>query len=156
MAHAPHSFRAINVFIQHTRYEIVFVLRWELVAMCSIHPYIQLRPLLLTHQQLGKLDLVSLSLEYFVFSTTSVRDLRAILNQKLVFIDQITALSRSCFSFISCELSPALSLTSSSSPSSIATMVHAPLLILSSLITAFRIWTVDSGQLEAAWGPFQV
>src|SRR6218665_3221069 len=35
MAHAPHSFRAINVFIQHTRYEIVFVLRWELVAMCS-------------------------------------------------------------------------------------------------------------------------
>src|SRR6218665_3447350 len=35
MAHAPHSFRAINVFIQHTRYEIVFVLLWELVAMCS-------------------------------------------------------------------------------------------------------------------------
>ena len=35
MAHAPHSFRAINVFIQHTRYEIVFVLHWELVAMCS-------------------------------------------------------------------------------------------------------------------------
>src|SRR6218665_3141148 len=35
MAHAPHSFRAINVFIQHARYEIVFVLRWELVAMCS-------------------------------------------------------------------------------------------------------------------------
>src|SRR6218665_1559515 len=35
MAHAPHSFRAIRVFIQHTRYEIVFVLRWELVAMCS-------------------------------------------------------------------------------------------------------------------------
>src|SRR6218665_836351 len=35
MAHATHSFRAINVFIQHTRYEIVFVLRWELVAMCS-------------------------------------------------------------------------------------------------------------------------
>src|SRR6218665_2309917 len=35
MAHAPHSFRAINVFIQHTRSEIVFVLRWELVAMCS-------------------------------------------------------------------------------------------------------------------------
>lgn len=125
--------------------------------------YIQLRPLLLTHQQLGKLDLVSLSLEYFVFSTTSLcilyyfgQRFGAILNQKLVFIDQITALSRSCFSFISCELSPALSLTSSSSPSSIATMVHAPLLILSSLITAFRIWTVDSGQLEAAWGPFQV
>src|SRR6218665_142884 len=35
MPHAPHSFRAINVFIQHTRYEVVFVLRWELVAMCS-------------------------------------------------------------------------------------------------------------------------
>src|SRR6218665_3022669 len=35
MAHAPHSFRAINVFIQHRRYEIVFVLHWELVAMCS-------------------------------------------------------------------------------------------------------------------------
>src|SRR6218665_3633071 len=35
MAHAPHSFRAINVFIQHMRYEIVFVLRWELVAVCS-------------------------------------------------------------------------------------------------------------------------
>src|SRR6218665_2532402 len=35
MAHAPHLFRAINVFIQHTRYDIVFVLRWELVAMCS-------------------------------------------------------------------------------------------------------------------------
>src|SRR6218665_1943900 len=35
MAHAPPSFRTINVFIQHARYEIVFVLRWELVAMCS-------------------------------------------------------------------------------------------------------------------------
>src|SRR6218665_2887553 len=35
MAHAPHSFRAINVFIQHMRYEIVFVLRREFVAMCS-------------------------------------------------------------------------------------------------------------------------
>ena len=51
-----------------------------------------------TRQQLDKLDLAALSLEFptFVFST-SVRDLGVILDQELSFVEHITALTRSCF-----------------------------------------------------------
>lgn len=60
-----------------------------------------------TCQQLDKLDLVSLSLEFpsLLFSTSVGH-----LDPELTFADHITALARSCFyQPVSCELSPAYS-----------------------------------------------
>src|SRR6218665_1290997 len=52
-----------------------------------------------TRQQLDKLDLAALSLEFptFVFSTSVRGDLGVILDQELSFVEHITALTRSCF-----------------------------------------------------------
>src|SRR6218665_605271 len=74
-----------------------------------------------TRQQLDKLDLVALSLEFptFVFST-SVRDLGVILDQELSFVQHITALTRSCFY----HLRQLRLVSRSLSASSTATLVH--------------------------------
>jgi len=75
-----------------------------------------------TRQQLDKLDLVALSLEFptFVFST-SVRDLGVILDQELSFVDHITVLTRSSFYHLHQLWVVSCSLTSFST----ATLVHA-------------------------------
>ena len=75
-----------------------------------------------TRQQLDKLDLAALSLEFptFVFST-SVRDLGAILDQELCFVEHITALTSSCFY----HLRQLRVVSRSLSASSTATLVHA-------------------------------
>src|SRR6218665_3368664 len=75
-----------------------------------------------TCQQLDKLDLAALSLEFptFVFST-SVRDLGVILDQELSFVDHITALTRSCFY----HLRQLRVVSRSLSATSTATLVHA-------------------------------
>src|SRR6218665_2621437 len=75
-----------------------------------------------TRQQLDKMDLAALSLEFptFVFST-SVRDLGVILDQELSFVEHITALTRSCFYHL-CQLRV---VSRSLSSSTTATSVHA-------------------------------
>src|SRR6218665_1133774 len=75
-----------------------------------------------TRQQLDKLDLAALSLEFptFVFST-SVRDLGVILDQELSFVEHITALTRSCFY----HLLQLRVVSRSLSASSTVTLVHA-------------------------------
>src|SRR6218665_2343960 len=75
-----------------------------------------------TRQQLDKLDLAALSLEFptFVFST-SVRDLGVILDQELSFVEHITALTCSCFY----HLRQLRVVSRSLSASSTAILVHA-------------------------------
>src|SRR6218665_3254821 len=75
-----------------------------------------------TGQQLDKLDLAALYLEFptFVFSTY-VRDLEVILDQELYFVEHITALTRSCCY----HLRQFRVVFRSPSASSTATLVHA-------------------------------